>query len=232
MRLIRNAAGSGRQLDFQALHAQGTARCARLRPIFNPRLPAYARNMRLIVDRCIFLRAFIRRGLFGRVRFQRSRFLSNLRIGTKLLTTLSSSVIDGRLPILVSRIADRRSRAPVRSLAIDRRRPPPISSAPEEAVSSPCSEGDTADVDGCSARPEPEALPSSKASAEGKGTDIAKDVASTRDNAVFFFEKRMGKLLRNGIYQYFNDAIIKAMQQCSYRPFFGNDRFESIRRHR
>lgn len=32
---------------------------------------------------------------------------------------------------------------------------------------------------------------SSKASAEGKGTDIAKDVASTRDNAVFFFEKRM-----------------------------------------
>ncbi len=68
---------------------------------------------------------------------------------------------------------------------------PAISSAPEEAVSSPCPEGDTADAGGYSARPEPEAPPSSKASAEGKGTDIAKDVASTRDNAVFFFEKRM-----------------------------------------
>lgn len=81
--------------------------------------------MRLIVDRCIFMRAFIRRGLFGRVRFQRNRFLGNLRIGTRLLTAPFSSVIDGRLPVLVSRIADRRSLTPVRSPAIDRRRPRP-----------------------------------------------------------------------------------------------------------
>ena len=148
--------------------------------------------MRLIVDRCIFLRAFIRRGLFGRVRFQRNRFLGNLRVGTRLLTALVNSVVNGGLPILVSVIAGGRSFAPVRSPAIDRRRPPPISSAPEEAVSLPCSEGDTADVDGCSARPEPEAFPSSKASAEGKGTDIAKDVASTRGNTIFFFGKHMG----------------------------------------
>lgn len=148
--------------------------------------------MRLIVDRCIFLRAFIRRGLFGRVRFQRNRFLGNLRIGTRLLTALVNSVVNGGLPILVSGIASRRSLAPARNPAIYRRRPPPAaSSASEEAAFSPCSEGDTADADGCLALPEPERSPSSKASAEGKGMDTAKDVASTRDNAVFFFEKRM-----------------------------------------